>query len=80
MESRILGDFVRLFVIGAIALTAAPGAVSQATKTPAKKADANRLTAFRTPWGDPDLQGPTPPTTSEVFPLNAQSRSDKENF
>jgi len=57
MERRILGDFIRLFVIGAIALTAAPVALSQTTKTLAKKADANRLTAFRTPWGDPDLQG-----------------------
>ena len=57
MQRRIPGNFIRLVVIGAIAFTTAPVARSQTTKTPVKEPVSNRSAAFRTPWGDPDLQG-----------------------
>jgi hypothetical protein len=58
MQSDTRSHFIRFVVIGGvIAFTATSVAPSQTTKTPTKKTDAKRATAFRRPWGDPDLQG-----------------------
>jgi hypothetical protein len=57
MQSGDTSNFIRLVVIVGIVCAAVGVAQSQTTKTSTKRPDVNRVTAGRTPWGDPDLEG-----------------------
>ena len=79
MLSGPTGYFIRLVVIGAIAFTTAWVAQSQTTKTPVKSLRQIGQPRSVHHGAIRIYRESIPATTSEVFPLNAQSRWAKEN-